>query len=315
MSKILVTGGTGFIGSNLIRKLISSKNELHSINRNPNNIWRLSDVKDKINMHTVDLSDQKKLEKTIQKIKPEIIFHLASCGVDPSEKNFSKNIQTNLIGTYNLFSILSNQKIKKIINVGSVFEYGVPVNKYGFLETDCMNPLTLYGILKSAQTNLADYFFNSKSLPIFTLRLFTPFGMFENKGRLISDIMVALIKKKKLSISSPKSTRDFIFIDDVIDALIKSSITKNIDGKIFNIGLGKSTSVEKIIDISKNLSNFKLKIKTTKIHRRDYDLLGGKGHANISQAKKFLNWSPKYSVKDGLEKTFSWYKNNISLYS
>jgi len=310
-----VTGGTGFVGSNLIRKLISSKHELHSINKNPNNFWRISDVKDRINIHNVDLSDQKKLEKTIKKINPEIVFHLASYGVDPSEKNFSKNIQTNLIGTYNLFSTLSDHKIKKIINVGSVFEYGFPINNQGFSEKDCMNPLTLYGILKSVQTNLADYFFNSKSLPVTTLRLFTPYGMFEKKGRLVSDIMVALIKKKKLKISSPKPTRDFIFIDDVITALIKTSVAKNVNGKIFNIGLGKSTSVEQILDISKNLSNFELKTQTTKIHRRDYDLLGGKGHAKISQAKKFLNWSPKYSIEEGLEKTFLWYKNNISLYS
>ena len=315
MSKILITGGTGFIGSNLIRQLISTRNEIHSINKNLNNFWRISDITEKINVHNVDLIDKTSLEKTIKKINPDIVFHLAAYGINYLEKNFSETLQTNLLGTHNLFSILSDQPLKRIVNVGSVFEYGLPITKRGFLETDCTNPLTLYGISKSAQTNLANFFYNSRSLPIVTLRLFTPYGMFENKGRIVSDIMISLAKKKKLIISSPKSTRDFIFIDDVVDALMKSSTAKNVNGKIFNIGLGKSVSVEEIINISKNLSDIELKTQTTKMHKREYDLFGGKGHAEILQAKKFLNWYPKYSIMQGLEKTFSWYKNNISLYS
>ena len=153
MSKILITGGTGFIGSNLIRQLISTRNEIHSINKNLNNFWRISDITEKINIHNVDLIDKTSLEKTIKKINPDIVFHLAAYGINYLEKNFSETLQTNLLGTYNLFSILSDQPLKRIVNVGSVFEYGLPNTKLGFLETDCTNPLTLYGISKSAQTN------------------------------------------------------------------------------------------------------------------------------------------------------------------
>lgn len=315
MASILITGGTGFIGSNLIRKLILQKNKINLLTKDSSNFWRIHDLTKKIKIHSTDLTSHDKLEKTIAKINPDIVFHLASYGVLPTQKNVVKTIQTNILGTYNLFSILSKHKVRKIVNVGSVFEYGLSTSKNNLSEKNCTNPLTLYGISKVAQTNLANYFFATKSLPIVTLRLFTPYGMFENKDRLISDIMVSLIHNKILKIYSLQSTRDFVFIDDAVDALIKSSISPKVNGKIFNIGYGKSYSVEKIIQISRKLFSSEIKIQNIQNFNRDYDTLNGGGFSNISQAKKYLNWKPKYSIEKGLEKTYLWYKNNISLYS
>lgn len=314
MTTILVTGGTGFVGSNLIRKLSSSKNKIHLLTRNSSNFWRIDDVKEKLDIHKVDLFDKKKLEIIIKKIDPKIVFHLAAYGIKHSENDISKTFESNVVGTHNLFSILSNQPVKRIVNVGSVFEYGQKSNNNGFLETDCLDPLTIYGIAKAAQTNIANHFFKFRSLPVTTLRLFTPYGMFEEKGRLVTDIMLALIKNKKLKISSPKSIRDFIFIDDVVEALIRASKTSNINGKVFNIGYGKPNSVENIVNISKNFSNYKIKIMITNNQKQDYDLFGGKVYANITNAKKILNWKPKYFLEEGLKKTYDWYQKNISLY-
>ena len=315
MQRILITGGTGFIGSNLIRKIISSNNKIYSINRNVKNCWRVTDIQGKINMIKTDLTNRNNLEKVIKKINPDIVFHLASYGVNNSEKNFSKILNTNAIGSYNLFSILAENRPKKIINVGSVFEYGQLKHKGGFSEEDCSNPFTKYGMSKNYQTNLANYFVNSKSLPIVTLRLFTPFGMYENKNRLVSQMMISKIKNQKMVISSAKSTRDFVFIDDVIDAFVKASKKKNIEGEIFNIGLGKSHSVEQIVNFMNKLSESKTEIQIKNVPVNDYDILGGKGYASILKAKKILNWSPKNSIEEGLAKTFSWYKKNISLYN
>jgi nucleoside-diphosphate-sugar epimerase len=315
MSTILVTGGTGFVGSNLVRKLSLSKNKIHLLTRNSSNFWRIDDVKEKLDIHKVDIFDKKKLEIVIKKINPKIVFHLAAYGIKRSENDISKTLDTNIIGTHNLFSILSNQRVKRIVNVGSVFEYGQKLNNNGFLETDCLHPLTFYGITKAAQTNIANHFFKFRSLPVTTLRLFTPYGMFEEKGRLITDIMFAIIKNKKLKISSPKSVRDFVFIDDVIEALIKASKTPNINGKVFNIGFGESNSVENIVKISQNFSNYKIKTMIINNQKQDYDLLGGKGYADITKAKKILNWKPKYSLEEGLQKTYDWYQKNIPLYT
>lgn len=315
MAVILISGGTGFVGSNLVHKLSSSKNQLHLLTRNSSDYWRINNIQEKLNIHKVDLLEQKKLEAIVRKINPEIVFHMAAYGIQRKENNFAKILKTNTIGTVNLFSILSKQNVSRVVNIGSVFEYGQKSTNIGFLETDCLDPLTLYGITKAAQTNIANYFFKFKSLPVTTLRLFTPYGMFEKKGRLVTDIMLSIINNKKLKILSPKSVRDFVFIEDVIEALIKASKTPNINGEVFNIGLGELNSVENIVNILKNFSNYKTKSVIINEQKQDYDVLGGKGYANISKAEKILNWKPKYSIKNGLKKSYDWYSKNISLYS
>ncbi|WP_428324015.1 NAD-dependent epimerase/dehydratase family protein [Nitrosopumilus sp.] len=310
MTKILITGGTGFVGSNLVRRLAKSNNEIHLLTKKSSNFWRIKDIKKEMNIHKVDLCEKEKLKKIINKIKPEIIFHIAAYGVQHSENNMSKILESNIIGTFNLFSVLSNQNIKRIINVGSVFEYGES-NKKNLSEIDCLRPSSFYEITKNTQTNMANYFFKFRSLPITTLRLFTPYGRFEKKGRLITDIMLSIINKKELKITSPKVARDFIFIDDVIDVMIKASKISNINGETFNIGFGKPHSVENIIKISEKISN--QKIQTTIVNRVDKKSKRN-GYANINKAKKILNWKPKYSIEKGLKKSYGWYEKNISYY-
>jgi len=313
--KILITGGTGFIGANLTHMLLREKHEIHLLIKKSSNMWRLKNVQKKIKFHELDLSNISKDNKIIKKINPEIVFHCAAYGINSKENNYSKMIKTNVQGTLNLFSTLSNLNVKRIVNIGSVFEYGAKSGHQGFLETDSLNPLTFYGITKSTQTNIAQYFFKYRSLPITTLRLFTPFGKFENKGRLVSDLMFAIINNKKLDISSPKSVRDFIFIDDVIDAMIKASKIPNIEGEIFNIGTGKLNSVKKIVEICKNFTNFSKDIFLSETHKRDYDKKGGKGFANIQKAKNTLHWKPKNSIEQGLKKSYQWHQKNHSMYN
>jgi len=314
MTRILITGGTGFIGSNLIRKLSPSNNEVHLLTRNSSDFWRISDIQDDLNIYKVELK-QKKLEDIVKKINPELVFHCAAYGTNSKENDYSKMIKTNLHGTLNLFSALSNLNVKRIVNLGSVFEYGIKSGHRGFLETNSLNPLTFYGITKASQTNIAQYFFKLRSLPVTTLRLFTPYGKFESKGRLVSDIMFAIINNKKLGISSPKSVRDFIFIDDVIDAMLKASKIPNIEGEIFNIGAGKSNPVKKIVEICKKFTNYNNDISLLESQKRDYDISGGKGYANVQKAKKILHWKPKNSIEQGLKKSYQWHQKHYSLYN
>lgn len=313
--KILVTGGTGFIGANLIHKLSSSKNEIHLLT-NTSKLWRLDNVQEKLVTHNVDLCNLQKLEKIIKKIEPEIVYHCAAYGVKPNEKNFYNLIDVNVVGTFNLFSALGDLGgLKKIVNLGSFFEYGVKFNKKSFIETDCANPITRYGISKVAQTNIARYFFMSKNLPISTLRIFSPYGMYEQKNRLIPDIMLSLFNKKLLRISSMTTARDFVFINDVIDAIVKSGNTSKINGEIINIGSGKYYSIKEILDLVFELFNNKPEIIFDVSKKREFDIIEIQPFADIEKANNLLNWTPKYSIEEGLRKTYKWFESNLYRYN
>ena len=110
MHKIVITGASGFVGANLTRNLLKMKHQIHVFTRKNSNLWRLDDVKTKLNRHIVSLNNPKTLKTKLLEIKPEFVFHCATYGVLPSQTNFSKLIKTYVIGTYNLLQALEECK-------------------------------------------------------------------------------------------------------------------------------------------------------------------------------------------------------------
>jgi len=315
MSKILISGGTGFIGANLIHKLIKTKNEIHVLVRTKSDLWRIKDIQKRVNIHKVDLLENKKLKNIVKEINPETVFHLAAYGIKRSESNLSKTLESNIIGAANLLSSLESlDNLTRIVNVGSQSEYGGLNENHSCKETDFLNPITPYGIAKAAQTYLCNYYF-LKKYPITTLRVFSPYGMYEDKGRLVADIMLSLVQNSSLTISSPSITRDFIFVEDVVDALILASKKPNVEGEIINIGSSKKLTIGELIDLCPNSSQLKSSLQFSETKKRPLDKMGGKGlSANINKASGLLKWKPKFTTSEALQKTHRWFKKNIHLY-
>ena len=312
MSKVLVTGASGFIGSNLTRNLVNTKDQIHILIRNQSNLWRLNDIISGCNVHFVDISKIDEVRTIISQVKPEIVYHCATFGVYPNQKDASKMNQINVNGTSNLLTSLhENSELERLVNLGSVFEYGSTSNS--IKETDPTQPFDSYSDTKVSQTKLVEYYSHQKQLPAVTLRIFTPYGIFEEPGRLISDVMVATLKKKPLEIFSRKAKRDFVYIDDVVGALIKASSKPGIEGEIFNIGSGNATSIEELVDLVCEVTNTNLEVSWYNESQREYDKTSTNGFADIQKAKK-IDWKPEVSIKDGLSKTYDWFSQNIKLY-
>ena len=230
----------------------------------------------------------------------------------PSQTNFSKLIKTNLIGTYNLLQALEEcNKLSKLVNLDSSFVYGKKNNS--IKENQIAEPITPYGIVKLSQTNLVRYYSVKRKIPSITMRLFTPFGRFDQPGRLITDIMKSLITKKPLTLFSPYSKRDFIHINDVINALVLASNSPFKNGEIFNVGSGKYYSVKEFVTLASKVSKTKINVNW-KNKQREFDKLGGNGYANIRKISENLGWRPKITIQEGLLESYKWYKKNIHLY-
>ena len=312
MSKIVITGASGFVGANLAQNLSKTKHQIHVLTRKKSKLWRLEDIKTKLNIHKVTLDNSKALKKKLLEIEPKFVFHCATYGVLPSQTNFSKLIKTNLIGTYNLLQALEEcNKLSKLVNLDSSFVYGKKNNS--IKENQIAEPITPYGIVKLSQTNIVRYYSVKRKIPSITMRLFTPFGRFDQPGRLITDIMKSLITKKPLTLFSPYSKRDFIHINDVINALVLASNSPFKNGEIFNVGSGKYYSVKEFVTLASKVSKTKINVNW-KNKQREFDKLGGNGYANIRKISENLGWRPKITIQEGLLESYKWYKKNIRLY-
>ena len=301
MVKILITGAAGFIGANLTRKLIKTGNEINILIKEASNLWRINDIVSNCNVHKIDLKKVEDVRNVVKKINPELVYHCAGHGIYPSQKNSAEVFSTNILGTFNLLNALNeNNNLHRLVNLGSFFEY-------------LTNPTDPYTISKITQTKLAEHFFKEKKLPIITLRLFTPYGKFDSPGRLICDLMIALIRNKPLEIFSKYTKRDFIHIDDVITALEIASQQPDITGEIIDIGTGNEISVEEIVSMSNQLSDNELVINWNDTKQREVDILPENIFLGRQQTQK-LNWNPSTSLEDGLQRTIEWYKQNINLY-
>ena len=303
MTNVLVTGGTGFIGTNLLYRLLELDYNISVFVHKNSNISHLKDISNKLDIHYADLSKSKVLKNKIKKIKPDVLYHLATYGVNHNQIESDKIIKTNVFGTYNLYnSILEDSEISKIVNIGSCFEYGPKINK--IKETSKTNPQSIYGISKVSQTNVAKFFHQQKNLPMVTLRIFNTYGPFENLNRLIPSMILSIMNNKKIHIKNPDDVRDFIFVKDVVDGIIRSSTIKE-SGEILNIGTSKEYKVK---DVVKKLSKM-TKYDNIVFHEKKIHEYGGKIIANTDKSKRILQWKPRYTMNEGLKETLDWLKN------
>ena len=273
-NSILITGATGFIGKHLAKKI---PNYNIAVDQNGKNI---------------DL----RIRKEVLKIKrSDIVIHLA--GKIPSEKNYSKNIffEHNFLGTLNILEYCIKKKVKKIIFVSS-YVYGNP-KKNPISEKHQIKPHNTYTKSKVLSEELCKIYAEKYKIEIIILRPFNIFGNLQKDNFFISNIIKSIKNNSHITIINKNNKRDYLFIDDLIDAIIKL-IDYKCKFEIFNIGSGKSYSLENIVKLFEKKSKKKIKRKY-KISKENNI---PKIQADITKIKKEIKWNPKYTLVEGIEK-------------
>lgn len=306
---ILITGAAGFVGANLVRESLIRKFKVHILVKKETNLWRIADLRNKIKIHYNDLLNIKELKKNIRSANPNFIFHLATFGAYPAQTNVHQMIKTNILGTYNLLIASKDIEYELFINTASSSEYGF--HKKPMREDSLLKPVSFYAWTKASATLLCQAFAGRFAKPIITLRLFSAYGPYEESSRLIPTAIRSALERSTLKLTRGQARRDFIFVEDVVNAYFAAINQKNIGSKIFNIGTGKQSSNLKVAKIIKKLSG-RLKIEIGAYKPRYWDT--NYWVADISMSKELLGWYPKYDLNEGLKKTYSWFLKNMSLY-
>ena len=217
-----------------------------------------------------------------------------------------KTLQSHYNGCKNLASLFIHKKIQKFIQVGSSIEYGKL--KSPQVENKKNNQLTysVYGKAKLLSTKFLIGLYEKYNFPVTIIRLYLVYGPKQDTNRVIPITIKNALKNKKFDCSSGRQLRDFIFIDDVINAIIKILKNKKTNGEILNIGSNKPIRIRELIHKICYLVGSGKPIFGKILMRKDEIMVL---YPNTNKAKKILNWRPKISLNIGLKKTINFYKN------
>jgi len=302
--KILIIGGTGFIGYHLSKKSIKKGWQVTSISlKMPKKIRYLSKVKYII----CDISKKKLLKKNI-KGKFDYVVNLGGY-VDHS--NNKKTFESHYTGSKNLSEIFMKKRPRAFVQIGSCVEYGRKKSpQKENIRCNTQSVKTIYGKAKLLSTKYLINLFKKKKFPSTVLRLYLTYGPKQDMNRFIPIIINSCIKDEKFDCSSGYQFRDFIHINDVIEAIIKSLLNKKARGEIINIGSGKPRKIRNIIENIKKISKGGHP-QFGKIKLRKDEIL--KLYPNIQKAKSIINWKPKISFAKGLKSTIKFYNEQARL--
>ena len=322
MKKVVVTGGAGFIGSNLVKYLLKKKYFVINIDKlsysaNPYNLKNLNKNKDYI-FFKVDLNNKKKITKILNKYKPNGIFNLAAeTHVDRSIDKPKNFIYSNILGTYNLLeSILDYKKKIKLVHVSSDEVYG-DIIKGRSDEKFPYNPSSPYSSTKASADHLIKAYIRTYKIRAVISNSCNNYGPNQFPEKLIPKLIFNIINNKPLPIyGKGKNSREWIHVQDHCKALLLIYLKGKV-GENYNIGSGNNLKnidiAKKLLKIVKNKSikiNKKVKIKFVK-DRPGHDF---RYALNNKKIKKELSWSSKISLHLGLSQTFDWYLNNKAFF-
>lgn len=309
-SRVLITGGNGFIGSHLARRLIQEGPEIILLACPKSSLWRVNDLIPRLKIIKADITDYQSIKKAVSKEKPKKIFHFAAhLGRERSFRESDQALEINVRGTINLLKALENIDYDCFLNAGSGEEYGngpVPAK-----ESQPVFPASSYSASKSAATLFCNMYHEAQGCPIVTLRPFMVYGESQEPNFFIPELIISALRGKDFKMSGGKQTRDFIHVSDVVEGYVKASVNPKAIGEIINLGTGIEHSLREMAEKVVVMTGNRIKIIPEAFPYRPNEIW--RSRCNNTKAQKILKWHPKVGIEEGLEKTIAWYSQNAGL--
>ena len=302
--KLLIVGGDGYIGRNLVRSGLDEGYNITTISRTKKDTDTSHEHKNVVKKLVVDISDKQALVKTLVDVEIEYVINCAGYVDHFSFGRGGRNvIDQHFNGVLNIVESINKDALKAFIQLGSSDEYGS--NKAPQSEDQRELPISPYSLGKTATSHFLQMLHRNENFPATIFRLFLVYGPGQSFDRFIPQTIIACLKDIEFPVSAGTQLRDFCYIDDISDGIIKSLENSKTHGQIINLASGNPVSIKEVVGKIQKLTGGG-KPDFGKIPFRPGENM--ELYANTDKARKYIGWSPEIRLDDGIEQTIEYYK-------
>lgn len=300
--QVLVTGGTGFIGSALARRLLADGYQVSLFAREGADRSRLQGAADRVQWLTGDLRDAAAVRAAVEQVEPQAVYHLASTPFNPPTISASEHLATIVGGTVSILEALKDRPGVRVVATGSAAAYGGGSQRR---ETDPLRPATMLGAAKASASLWLQMYARQYGLQTVELRLFMPYGPVEHPKRLVPHVILSALEGRDIPLTAGDQQRDLVYVDDVVEALRLAGERPLAPGAVFNVGSGVGTPVRLIVERILQLMGRPVKALFGAMPTRPDEIM--EMSADIAAARAQLGWAPRTPLDEGLRRTITWW--------
>jgi len=304
--RILITGASGFVGSNVARRALRDGHEVHLLLRPGHQSWRIDEIARDVRLHSAALQDRDQVTTVVHNIKPDWIFHLAAYGAYSTQKDFDQMVKTNVLGCASLLDACLTLGFDAFVNCGSSSEYGL--KDHAPTEDETLEPNSYYAITKASASHYCDLAARTHGARVFTLRLYSIYGPYEEPGRFIPALLVHALRGELPPLVSARTARDYVFVDDACDAVVQVARWPELASGIYNVCTGVQTSLEQVVSMTRSMLNVSSEPQWGTMSQRSWDSDIWVG--SPAKLKREIGWQPTTALQNGIHQTVAWLRNN-----
>ena len=283
---------------------------MHALTSRVSSVYptRLTDLRDGITLHEGNLTDRSAMDALVERVQPEVVWHLgAYTHVGKSWHRVDECIQANVQGTVNLLQALDGTGYRRFVYTGTSEIYGdvgVP-----FREDAPVNPISPYSVSKYAGERYCRMFHQGHGWPVVMLRPFNAYGPAQSPDRVIPEIIVRGLRREPLRMTQGRQTREFNYVEDLVDGFLLAGCTPGNEGEVLNLGCGEEVSMRDLATTVLRLMGDPIEPDIGALPDRPTEIW--RMFSDSTRARERLGWEPRHSLEDGLAKTIAWYTDEI----
>lgn len=307
---LLVTGGAGFIGSHLVRRLADECANVTVLTKSDSPLWRLAQCGCCCRIAAADITDEPSVTRIFNDSPPDGVFHLAAYGVNSADKDISRAVSVNVNGTVNILKAMKNCGCPRAVIMGSGAEYG---NHSGPVDENApLHPSDTYASTKAAATLIAHQYAKQQGIGIVTLRPFGVYGEAEPRHKIFCHAILSMLRGEPLDLTLCTQCRDYCYVGDIVEAAVTAYQNESLKNAVFNLGTGCARPLRDYIEQIRGIIQPGSSVNYGARPFREHELWSPL--PDVRLAADQLHWQSKQSLEEGLQKTIEWFRENERYY-